>query len=376
MLLRCPPRRIVPCRLNGRGVMRFPTLPSSSRWFFCPRGAIVHCSFNIPSDVSADLDRIDTGPSFTNQNVMKRVLIADDLEDQRELYVTSLALAGFVVDEAADGGQVIDVVTNHRPDVIVLDLGMPVLDGLQVCRRLKANDRTAAIPIIIVTGNTLPGVRETVERAGADGFLARPCSPDTLVAAIRQHTGEAAGGALQVPYPAGNVSGGKPRREVLIRPARRADVLAGLAVPSTRLNGVADASVDQHQKLVRGLMRPAIAGVSPRAVEDWFRQRVDFKVVLPDLKNPKITLVGARMSRLANADAAVIDYRLDHHRVSLFIIPEEAYNRLALAENPGFKPVQRRGYDVIIWRHGATGYTIVSEIGVRACPVCHSPDAQ
>src|SRR6266478_2173131 len=306
MLFRHPPRRIVPCRLNGRGVMRFPTLPSSSRWFFCPRRAIGHCSFNIPSDVSADLDRIDTGPSFANQNVMKRVLIADDLEDQRELYVTSLALAGFVVDEAADGGQVIDVVTDHRPDVIVLDLAMPVLDGLQVCRRLKANDRTAAIPIIIVTGNTLPGVRETVERAGADGFLARPCSPDTLVAAIRQHTGEAAGGALRVPYPAGNVSGGDPSREIEIsRPAQAADALVGLAVPSTRfrrpryttwlyamaaavvlaigitlgagpiasmqrgtrLNGVAEASVDQHQRLARGLMPPAIAGVSPQAVE-------------------------------------------------------------------------------------------------------------
>ena len=147
---------------------------------------------------------------------MKRVLIADDLADQRAWYVTALVLAGFVVDEAADGGQVIDVVTDHRPDVIVLDLGMPVLDGLQVCRRLKANDRTAAIPIIILTGNTLPGVQETVERAGADGFLARPCSPDTLVAAIRQHTGEAAGGALRVPYPAGNVSGGDPSREIEI----------------------------------------------------------------------------------------------------------------------------------------------------------------
>src|SRR6266478_9676654 len=126
--------------------------------------------------------------------IMKRVLIADDLADQRALYVTALVLAGFVVDEAADGGQVIDVVTNHRPDVIVLDLAMPVLDGLEVCRRLKANDRTAPIPIIILTGNTLPGVRETVERAGADAFLARPCSPATLVATIRQHTADSAGG--------------------------------------------------------------------------------------------------------------------------------------------------------------------------------------
>src|SRR3989442_2745578 len=137
---------------------------------------------------------------------MMRVLIADDLGDQRALYVTSLALAGFAVEEAADGGQVIDVVTDHRPDVIVLDLAMPVLDGLEVCRRLKANDRTAAIPIIILTGNTLPGVRETVERAGADAFLARPCSPATLEAAIQQHTGESAGGALPRSHPADDVS--------------------------------------------------------------------------------------------------------------------------------------------------------------------------
>src|SRR5438876_11473000 len=132
--------------------------------------------------------------------LMKRVLIADDLEEPRALYVTSLALA-----------------------------------GLQVCRRLKANDRTAAIPIIILTGNTLPGVRETVERAGADTFLARPCSPETLVAAIQQRTGERAGGALPGPYPADDVSGGDPSREIEIsRPARAADVLAGLAGPGTR----------------------------------------------------------------------------------------------------------------------------------------------
>src|SRR6267142_1542710 len=116
---------------------------------------------------------------------MKRVLIADDLAEKRALYVLSVERAGFIVEEAKDGGQVIDAVAAHRPDVIVLDLAMPVLDGLEVCRRLKADDRTAAIPIIIFTGHTLQGIRETVERAGADAFLARPCSPATLVAAIQ-----------------------------------------------------------------------------------------------------------------------------------------------------------------------------------------------
>src|SRR5436309_1748004 len=109
-------------------------------------------------------------------------------------------------------------------------------------------------------------------------------------------------------------------------------------------------------------------------MERWFRQRVDFKVVLPNVKDPKVTLVGGRMSRFANAEAAAIEYHLDQRRVSLFIVGEEAYNRLALGESPRFKLIRQRGYDVIIWRHGATGYTMVSEIGVRACRECHAPD--
>ena len=68
------------------------------------------------------------------------------------------------------------------------------------------------------------------------------------------------------------------------------------------------------------------------------------KVVLPDLKDPKITLVGAHVSRLADADVAAIDHQLDRHRVSLFMIPEKAYNQLALGEDPRFKLVKSRGF--------------------------------
>ncbi len=328
---------------------------------------------------------------------MTRVLIADDAGDQRALYVAPLALAGFVVDEAADGGEVIDIVARQRPDAIVLDLVMPVLDGLEVCRRLKADDRTAAIPIIVLTGHTLPGVRETVHSAGADAFLTRPCSPATLVAAIRGHLrGDASG----------DEPSGEPLREIRIsKPAPAPDPLVNPAAPGPRawlstiaaavvlaisitlgpgsigsvpggirLSDVADMSIDQHQKLGRGLVPPEVTGVSHRLMERWFRRRVDFKVVLPNVKDPKVTLVGGRMSRFANADAAAIEYQLDQHRVSLFIVGEEAYNRLALGESPRFKLIRQRGYDVIIWRHGATGYTMVSEIGVRACRVCHAPD--
>src|SRR5262249_7388976 len=330
---------------------------------------------------------------------MKRVLIADDVGEQRAFYATPLVLAGFAVHEAADGGQVIDVVAAQPPDVIVLDLAMPVLDGLEVCRRLKADDSTAAIPIIVLTGNTLPGVREAVKRAGADAFLARPCAPATLVTVIQRHTEENAAVGSQSDR---DDSASEPTRTIEIsrsaqgalgdsaplapksRRRRSTRWLYGLASAVVlaigialglgsiasmqrfeRLSEVAKASVDQHRRLVRGLVPLTVAGAPPRPAEDWPRRRFHFTVVLPDLKNPEVTLVGGRVSRLVNANAGAIEYRLDQHRVSLFIIGEEAYNELALGENPRFKLVQQRGYDVIIWRHGAVGYALVSEIGVR-----------
>jgi len=140
------------------------------------------------------------------------------------------------------------------------------------------------------------------------------------------------------------------------------------------LTQLTEASVDQHQKLARGLLPPDITGVSPKAAEDWFRQRLDFNVSLPDPKNAHLTLVGARISHLANVQVAALEYQIDQSHVSLFIIPEEAYKRLGLSEKPKFKVRSHRGYDVIIWRQHGTGYALVSEIGSRSCLVCHSPD--
>jgi anti-sigma factor RsiW len=151
--------------------------------------------------------------------------------------------------------------------------------------------------------------------------------------------------------------------------------LAAILGRGNTMDEVIEASVDQHQKLGRGLLPRDIVGMSPQAAEDWLRKRVDFKVSLPDLKKPNVVLVGARISHLANAEVAAIDYKLDRDHVSLFIMPEEAYNQLGLSEKPRFKVMKRRGFDVVIWRHEATGYTLVSEIGARACHVCHAPDA-
>jgi anti-sigma factor (TIGR02949 family) len=153
---------------------------------------------------------------------------------------------------------------------------------------------------------------------------------------------------------------------------------AGVALQSLRqsrdlLADLTHASVDQHQRLVRGLLPVDIEGVSPAAAEAWFSKRLDFKVTLPDLPTDRATLLGGRISHLADVEAAALEYRVDGKHVSLFVIPEETYQRLRLREKPRFKVLNHRGYDVIIWRAHGTGYTLVSEIGGRSCLVCHAP---
>lgn len=156
-------------------------------------------------------------------------------------------------------------------------------------------------------------------------------------------------------------------------------VLVGIGVQASRhrmnlLSELTEASVDQHQKLASGLLPPDLVDASPKSAEAWFRRRLDFNVNLPELKNANLTLLGARISHLGNVPVAALEYRIDQHNVSLFVIPEEAYRRLGLSEKPKFKVLSHRGFDVIIWRQHGTGYTLVSDIGARSCLVCHSPD--
>ena len=142
----------------------------------------------------------------------------------------------------------------------------------------------------------------------------------------------------------------------------------------TTLPELANAAVEQHQKLVRKLLPPDIRDVSPKAAEEWFRQRLAFNVSLPDLRTEHLHFLGGRISHLREVEVAALEYQLDGNNISLFIIPEEAYRRLHLTDKPRFKVVSHRGYDVIIWRSQGAGYTLVSEIGDRACQVCHAPE--
>jgi anti-sigma factor RsiW len=156
-------------------------------------------------------------------------------------------------------------------------------------------------------------------------------------------------------------------------------VIAGLGLqqylrPATSVTDIADAAVEQHLKLVRDLLPRDIKDVPPKAAEEWFKKRLAFNVNLPDLKADSLQFLGGRISHLRDVEVAALEYEVEGNKVSLFIIPEEAYRRLQLGDKPRFKVLSHRGYDVVIWRSQGAGYTLVSEIGDRACLVCHGPN--
>ena len=118
-----------------------------------------------------------------NEARAKSVLIVDDYEDSRFIYVHALSAAGFRVEEAGDGQAGLDKALQTAPDAIVMDLSLPILDGWEVIRRLRADERTRAPPIVALTG---PSLTEVDENPGYDALLIKPCSPDTLIERIRE----------------------------------------------------------------------------------------------------------------------------------------------------------------------------------------------
>jgi CheY-like chemotaxis protein len=120
-----------------------------------------------------------------------RVLFVDDDSATRKGYIAYLANSGYAVMPAATGQQALALASTWAPDVIVLDLGLPDIDGWEVTRQLKAAPRTVAIPIIALTGSALPHERVSAMRAGCDRHLTKPCSPADLVDAIQRCTGAA-----------------------------------------------------------------------------------------------------------------------------------------------------------------------------------------
>lgn len=115
------------------------------------------------------------------------ILVVDDFADVREMYAAYLRFAGFRVDEAVDGDEAIEKTRRLLPDLVLMDLSLPGIDGWEATRLLKQGAATAAIPIVALTGHTRePHVQRAME-AGVDGVLTKPCLPEALLAEVRRH---------------------------------------------------------------------------------------------------------------------------------------------------------------------------------------------
>src|SRR6266496_4529815 len=114
------------------------------------------------------------------------VLLVDDYPDAREMYAEYLEFSGFDIVQAGNGVEAIERALDSHPDVILMDLSLPVMDGWEATRRLKADERTKSIPVLAVTGHALTGVSNDAKKAGCDGFITKPCLPEDLVKEIRK----------------------------------------------------------------------------------------------------------------------------------------------------------------------------------------------
>jgi DNA-binding response OmpR family regulator len=112
------------------------------------------------------------------------VLLAEDFDDARELYRLALEKAGFAVHDLASGDVVMPLALELQPDVVVLDLVLPGLDGLAVAQHLRAHPLTARVPIVVLSAHAFPEDEARAREAGADAFLRKPCLPDELVATL------------------------------------------------------------------------------------------------------------------------------------------------------------------------------------------------
>jgi CheY-like chemotaxis protein len=112
-------------------------------------------------------------------------LIVEDDRETRLFYTSVLSAAGFRTDEAHNGFQALEKATARIPALILADIAVPGLDGIELCRRLRTDARTRAIPVLAVTGYADRDYEDRASGAGANRVLIKPCRPDVLIAEAR-----------------------------------------------------------------------------------------------------------------------------------------------------------------------------------------------
>ncbi len=119
----------------------------------------------------------------------KRVLVVEDQEDNMRIMNDMLASAGYQVIEAVTGIEGVAMAASHIPDLILMDVMLPGLDGYEATSRIKANAALRHIPVIAVTSSALDGEESKAEEAGCDAYFSKPVSPRALLAKIREYIG-------------------------------------------------------------------------------------------------------------------------------------------------------------------------------------------
>ena len=113
------------------------------------------------------------------------VLLVDDSRDSREMYAFFLRAAGYAVHEAVDGADAVTMAVELRPDVIVMDLTLPMVDGFTAIEGLASNPDTASIPVVVLSAHAFPDDERRAREVGAAAFLGKPCHPDLLASTVR-----------------------------------------------------------------------------------------------------------------------------------------------------------------------------------------------
>ncbi|MGD0289084.1 MAG: response regulator [Candidatus Binataceae bacterium] len=119
------------------------------------------------------------------ERIRQKILVVEDEADIRELLRYNLAQEGFAVEEASDGAEALDRIERRAPDLLVLDLMLPQMSGLELCRRMRSNPETAKLPILVVTAKSAEVDRILGLEMGADDYVVKPFSPREVVARVK-----------------------------------------------------------------------------------------------------------------------------------------------------------------------------------------------
>ncbi len=117
----------------------------------------------------------------------RRILIVEDQEDNRAILRDLLSSAGYELIEATNGQEGVELAQQKRPDLILMDINLPVIDGYEATRRIKGDAALIATPVIAVTSYALSGDQAKARRAGCDGYVTKPFSPRQLLAKLREY---------------------------------------------------------------------------------------------------------------------------------------------------------------------------------------------